>query len=85
MRPRTSAATRTRRTALRSALHAALALGCAAAAAAEERWFVFSIADAPVGSHLARLRIDGIESPIIDRSIEPPAVPVFLDQRVVIT
>jgi hypothetical protein len=42
----------------------------------------FSIADAPVGSHLLRLRIDGIDSPIIDRSVEPP---VFLNQRIVIT
>ena len=45
----------------------------------------FSIAAAPVGSHLARLRIDGIESPVIDRSREPPAPATFLDQRVVIT
>ena len=59
MRPRTSAATRTRRTALRSALHAALALGCAAAAAAEERWFVFSIADAPVGYATEITRTEG--------------------------
>ncbi len=41
----------------------------------------FVIADAPVGAHLARLRIDGIDSPIIDRSVDPP---VFLDQRIVI-
>jgi len=38
-----------------------------------------------VGAHLARLRIDGIESPIIDLSAEPPAVPGFLNQRVTIT
>ena len=42
----------------------------------------FVVPDAPSGSHLARLRIDGIESPIIDLSAEPPAVPTFLDQRV---
>ncbi len=45
----------------------------------------FVIPDAPLGSHLARLRIDGIESPIIDRSAEPPAIPTFLDQRVAFT
>jgi hypothetical protein len=42
----------------------------------------FVIPNAPVGSHLARLRIDGIDSPIIDRSVEPP---VFLNRRIVIT
>jgi hypothetical protein len=45
----------------------------------------FLIPNAPVGSHLARLRIDGIESPIIDLSAEPPATPTFLDQRVVVS
>jgi hypothetical protein len=44
----------------------------------------FVISHAPIGSHLARLRIDGIESPIIDLSAEPPATPTFLNQRVVI-
>ena len=44
----------------------------------------FVIPDAPVGSLLARLRIDGIESPIIDLSNEPPTLAGFLDQRVVI-
>ncbi|WP_077729980.1 DUF4255 domain-containing protein [Methylocaldum sp. 14B] len=42
----------------------------------------FAIEDAPVGSHLARLRIDGIDSPIIDRAAKPP---VFLDRRITIT
>jgi hypothetical protein len=42
----------------------------------------FEIAHAPPGEHLARLRIDGIESPVVDFSAEPPA---FVDQRVVIT
>jgi hypothetical protein len=41
----------------------------------------FVIADAPVGSHLARLRIDGIDSPIIDRSVDPP---IFLNRRIII-
>lgn len=45
----------------------------------------FVIPDAPVEAapgHLARLRIDGIDSPIIDRTAVPP---VFLSQRIVIT
>ncbi len=45
----------------------------------------FTIPDAPIGSHLARLRIDGIESPIIDLSAEPPAIPTFLNRRVEFT
>jgi hypothetical protein len=45
----------------------------------------FAIPDAPAASLLARLRIDGIESPIIDLSQEPPATPAFLNQRVVIS
>ena len=45
----------------------------------------FVIPNAQIGSHLARLRIDGIESPIIDLSEEPPATPKFLNQRVVIS
>jgi hypothetical protein len=39
----------------------------------------FIIPDAPVANHLARLRIDGIDSPIIDPSAVPPQ---FLDQRI---
>lgn len=42
----------------------------------------FTIEDAPADCFLARLRIDGIESPIINRVAEPP---VFLNQRVTIT
>ena len=45
----------------------------------------FVIPDAPLGSHLVRLRIDGIESPIIDLSAEPPAIPTFLNRRIRIT
>jgi hypothetical protein len=45
----------------------------------------FAITDAPAASLLARLRIDGIESPIIDLSQEPPVAPAFLNQRVVIS
>jgi hypothetical protein len=43
----------------------------------------FEIAKAPEGELLARLRIDGIESPIVDRS-DKDAPPVFLDKRIVI-
>jgi hypothetical protein len=39
----------------------------------------FVIPDAPVANHLARLRIDGIDSPIIDPAAVPPT---FLDQRI---
>jgi hypothetical protein len=39
----------------------------------------FVIPHAPVGHHLARLRIDGIDSPILDPSQTPP---VFLDKRI---
>ncbi len=45
----------------------------------------FVIPDAPIDAapgHLARLRIDGIDSPIIDRTTTPP---VFLNKRIVIT
>ena len=42
--------------------------------ARRRRSLTFVIPDAPVGSLLARLRVDGIESPIIDLSQEPPAV-----------
>lgn len=39
----------------------------------------FSISNAPTGSHLIRLRIDGYDSAIIDRTTD---VPVFLNRRV---
>ncbi len=41
----------------------------------------FVIPNAPVANHLARLRIDGIDSPIINRAARPPT---FLDQRITI-
>jgi hypothetical protein len=44
----------------------------------------FAIPNASVGSYPARLRIDGVDSPIIDVSADPPTPPKFLDQRVVI-
>lgn len=42
----------------------------------------FMVTNAPVDNHLARLRIDGIDSPIIDRAATPP---VFFNQRIKIT
>jgi hypothetical protein len=39
----------------------------------------FTIPNAPVGNHLARLRIDGIDSPIVDRNAQPPT---FRNQRI---
>jgi hypothetical protein len=42
----------------------------------------FVVEAAPVGDHLVRLRVDGIESPIIDRLAMPP---VFFNHRVTIT
>lgn len=42
----------------------------------------FLIEDAEAGDYLVRLRIDGIDSPIVDRSSTPPS---FLDQRLTIT
>jgi hypothetical protein len=45
----------------------------------------FIIEAAPVGDHLARLRIDGIDSPIINRANTPPDPPTFFDHRIHIT
>jgi Pvc16 N-terminal domain len=42
----------------------------------------FKVVDAPVGSHLVRVRVDGFESLIVDRTASPPT---FLDRRVVIS
>jgi hypothetical protein len=39
----------------------------------------FEIAKAPSGSHLARLRVDGIDSPIVNPDAAPPT---FLDRRI---
>ena len=72
--------------ALRAGQQAVLVLGSAQYLPRERplpaRTLSFVIADAPVGNHLARLRIDGIDSPIVDLSADPPATPTFLDQRV---
>jgi hypothetical protein len=42
----------------------------------------FVVDNAPIGDQLLRLRVDGVESPIIDRLAKPP---VFLDRTVHIT
>jgi uncharacterized protein DUF4255 len=42
----------------------------------------FTIANAPVGDHLARLRVDGVDSPVIDAEAKPPA---FVTYRLRIT
>lgn len=39
----------------------------------------FTIADAPVGTHHVRLRVDAVDSQLVDRSASPP---VFFDQRI---
>ena len=39
----------------------------------------FVIPNAPIGNHLVRLRIDGIESPLVDRTKTPPT---FFDHRI---
>jgi hypothetical protein len=41
----------------------------------------FVIPDAPVGRHIPRLRVDGIDSPIVDMTA---ATPKFFDYRLVI-
>jgi hypothetical protein len=41
----------------------------------------FIVQAAPPGEHLVRLRVDGIESPIIDRAATPPA---FFNRRIAI-
>lgn len=33
---------------------------------------VFEVPDAPVGTHLTRVRVDGVDSLLIDRSVTPP-------------
>jgi hypothetical protein len=39
----------------------------------------FVVPNAPLGNHLVRLRIDGIESPVVDRTSTPPT---FFDHRI---
>lgn len=45
----------------------------------------FRIADAAEGVHLVRLRIDGIDSPIVDMDYAPPELPTFLNRTLEIT
>ena len=75
--------------ALRQGQNAVLALGpheyLPQGAGSPAASLVFDIPNAPAASLLARLRIDAIESPIIDLSQGPPATPTFLNQRVVIS
>jgi hypothetical protein len=33
----------------------------------------FHVAEAETGEHLIRLRVDGVDSPLVDRSVTPPA------------
>lgn len=47
--------------------------------AASTGTLVFKIADAPVGTRLARLRVDGVDSVLVDRTQSPPR---FLDRRI---
>jgi hypothetical protein len=72
--------------AIRPGQRVSLLLGTAEAAApplsAESNTVTFVIEQAPVGEHLVRLRVDGIDSPLIDRQATPP---VFLDYRITIT
>lgn len=42
----------------------------------------FIVPSAPLGNHLVRLRIDGIESPVVDRTTTPPT---FFDHRIQIS
>lgn len=42
----------------------------------------FVVRDAPVGTHLVRLRIDGVESTVVDRAASPPK---FLPREVVVS
>lgn len=42
----------------------------------------FTVPDAPVGTHHVRLRVDGVDSQLVDRAASPP---VFFDQRIRIT
>lgn len=75
--------------ALRAGQRAVLVLGAdefqPETAGATPTSLAFVIEQAQVGVHLARLRIDGVDSPIIDMDFEPPEVPAFLDRTVEFT
>jgi hypothetical protein len=55
----------------------------AGALAAQTGTLDFTIADAPPGDHLIRLRVDGVDSQVIDRTVDPPVFDTT--QRVTIT
>lgn len=55
------------------------------AAGATPASLIFPVAHARLGVHLARLRVDGIDSPIVDMDYTPPALPRFLNQTVEFT
>ena len=75
--------------ALRAGQRAVLVLGAdefqPETAGATPTSLAFVVAQAQVGVHLARLRIDGVDSPIIDMDFEPPEVPGFLNRTVEFT
>ena len=75
--------------ALRDGQRAVLVLGAdeflPQTAGATPTSLAFVIAQAQLGVHLARLRIDGVDSPIIDMDFELPQVPRFLNRTVEFT
>lgn len=75
--------------ALRAGQRAMLVLDAAdyapEAAGATPTSLSFVIPEAAVGVHLVRLRIDGIDSPIVDMDFKPPEVPGFLHRTVEFT
>ncbi len=72
---------------VRSEQRAALLLGSQAfladTHAAQTSSLTFQITDAPLGEHFIRLRIDGVDSLLIDQSVTPPIFKV--DQKVTIS
>ena len=71
---------------IRPGQRVSLLLGAAEAAApplaTASSTVTFAVEHAPVGEHLVRLRVDGIDSPLIDLRATPP---VFLDLRIKVT
>ena len=71
---------------IRPGQRVSLLLGTAEAAArplsTASSTVTFDVEQAPVGEHLVRLRVDDIDSPLIDRQATPP---VFFKQRITIT
>ena len=74
---------------LRTGQHATLVLGSSEVlplvAGATPTSLQFRMANAVPGSYLARLRVDGIESPIVDMNLLPGDTPRFLPLTVSIT